>query len=147
MLFAAYRALPRLSVPRHPPCALIRLTGLCVDAPRLYGQSATFPHQISPTNTHFRCSLTPFPLTQFVNKDKSRFVSVRSTTPEVVRLSRTFSVPKNSYSSLQKGGDPAAGSPTATLLRLRPSHRARLRPLRPLAGFGHGLRALPASMA
>ena len=26
------------------------------------------------------------------------------------------------YSSLQKGGDPAAGSPTATLLRLRPSH-------------------------
>src|SRR5207247_3752701 len=26
------------------------------------------------------------------------------------------------YSALQKGGDPAAGSPTATLLRLRPSH-------------------------
>ena len=26
------------------------------------------------------------------------------------------------YSRLQKGGDPAAGSPTATLLRLRPSH-------------------------
>jgi hypothetical protein len=41
---------------------------------------------------------------------------------------------------LQKGGDPAAGSPTATLLRLRPSHRARLRPLPPegwLTGFGH----------
>ena len=36
------------------------------------------------------------------------------------------------YSLLQKGGDPAAGSPTATLLRLRPSHRARLRPLPPL---------------
>ena len=32
-----------------------------------------------------------------------------------------------------KGGDPAAGSPTATLLRLRPSHRpyhGRLLPLR-----------------
>jgi hypothetical protein len=28
MLFAAYRALPRLSVPRHPPCALVRLTGI-----------------------------------------------------------------------------------------------------------------------
>ena len=27
MLFAAYRALRRLSVPRHPPCALVRLTG------------------------------------------------------------------------------------------------------------------------
>ena len=33
MLFAAYRALPRLSVPRHPPCALVRLTGFCFDAP------------------------------------------------------------------------------------------------------------------
>jgi hypothetical protein len=43
---------------------------------------------------------------------------------------RTFC--PRAYSSLQKGGDPAAGSPTATLLRLRPSHRARLRPLRPL---------------
>src|SRR5688572_7425494 len=30
---------------------------------------------------------------------------------------------------LRKGGDPAAGSPTATLLRLRPSHPARLRRL------------------
>ena len=27
MLFAAYHALLRLSVPRHPPCALVRLTG------------------------------------------------------------------------------------------------------------------------
>ena len=27
MLFAAYHALHRLSVPRHPPCALVRLTG------------------------------------------------------------------------------------------------------------------------
>ena len=34
--------------------------------------------------------------------------------------------------SIQKGGDPAAGSPTATLLRLRPSHDARLRPLGPV---------------
>jgi hypothetical protein len=48
----------------------------------------------------------------------------------VVRPVRTFC--PRAYSSLQKGGDPAAGSPTATLLRLRPSHRARLRPLRPL---------------
>ena len=36
------------------------------------------------------------------------------------------------YSLLRKGGDPAAGSPTATLLRLRPSHPARLRRLSPL---------------
>src|SRR5207244_11357386 len=43
------------------------------------------------------------------------------------------------YSALQKGGDPAAGSPTATLLRLRPSHRVHLRRLRPCGsptGFG-----------
>ena len=33
---------------------------------------------------------------------------------------------------LQKGGDPAAGSPTATLLRLRPSHRSDLKDLPPL---------------
>src|SRR5450432_1609489 len=51
------------------------------------------------------------------------------------------------YSSLQKGGDPAAGSPTATLLRLRPSHCARLRRLGLLAEFRHRLRALTASMA
>ena len=31
-----------------------------------------------------------------------------------------------------KGGDPAAGSPTATLLRLHPSHRPHLRRLPPL---------------
>ena len=30
-----------------------------------------------------------------------------------------------------KGGDPAAGSPTATLLRLHPSHRPFLRTLPP----------------
>ena len=39
--------------------------------------------------------------------------------------------PREAYSSLRKGGDPAGGSPTATLLRLRPSHPARLRPLGP----------------
>jgi hypothetical protein len=38
---------------------------------------------------------------------------------------------EETYSLLQKGGDPAAGSPTATLLRLRPSHRTCLRPLPP----------------
>ena len=41
---------------------------------------------------------------------------------------------------LQKGGDPAAGSPTATLLRLRPSYRTCLRPLPPegwVTDFGH----------
>jgi hypothetical protein len=47
----------------------------------------------------------------------SRRAMLESTLPRVTRRS--------------KGGDPAAGSPTATLLRLRPSHRARLRRLPP----------------
>ena len=34
--------------------------------------------------------------------------------------------------SPEKGGDPAAGSPTATLLRLHPSHQPLLRRLSPL---------------
>src|SRR5690348_8450480 len=40
-LFAAYHALLRLSVPRHPPCALVRLTGKF----------------LSQTHTPSRCSL------------------------------------------------------------------------------------------
>ena len=63
MLFAAYRALRRLSVPRHPPCALIRLTGLCFDPPEHWAQMA---HFLTEPLSHFRCSLTPFPLTQVV---------------------------------------------------------------------------------
>ena len=47
-------------------------------------------------------------------------------TPETFRDGALAGPP---YSAFQKGGDPAAGSPTATLLRLRPSHCARLRPL------------------
>ena len=34
-------------------------------------------------------------------------------------------------SCIQKGGDPAAGSPTATLLRLHPSHQSLLGDLPP----------------
>src|SRR5256712_13403154 len=57
------------------------------------------------------------------------------------RLSRPFDSRAHArgYSALQKGGDPAAGSPTATLLRLRPSHRIDLRRLPPCGwptGFG-----------
>ena len=39
--------------------------------------------------------------------------------------------PEHRRASLIKGGDPAAGSPTATLLRLHPSHRPYLRRLPP----------------
>ena len=40
--------------------------------------------------------------------------------------------PRGERLELQKGGDPAAGSPTATLLRLHPSHRTLLGDLPPL---------------
>ena len=43
----------------------------------------------------------------------------------------TRGTPKSSP-CLQKGGDPAAGSPTATLLRLHPSYQSLLRDLPPL---------------
>jgi hypothetical protein len=49
MLFAAYHALHRLSVPRHPPCALVRLTGIV--------HEWTTPHPCPPSlagTTHTR---------------------------------------------------------------------------------------------
>src|SRR5690606_13467599 len=57
-----------------------------------------------------------------------------------VDLREPFRSSKDLTRHLQKGGDPAAGSPTATLLRLRPSHRSCLRPLPPcgwVTDFGH----------
>ena len=45
-----------------------------------------------------------------------------------------------------KGGDPAAGSPTATLLRLHPSYRPHLRRLLPRKRLGQRLRVQPTSM-
>jgi hypothetical protein len=83
------------------------------------------------------CSFTFFPLLPashsqypYCQSTRSPGVCVRPTWSTCER----FPAPprrKQPYSHLQKGGDPAAGSPTATLLRLRPSHRARLRPLPP----------------
>ena len=45
-----------------------------------------------------------------------------------------------------KGGDPAAPSGTATLLRLRPSHQSHPRHLLPNKRLAQRLQALPASM-
>ena len=62
--------------------------------------------------------------------------------PLQVIISYSYKLISTSSSSRYslKGGDPAAPSDTATLLRLHPSHRACLRRLRPLGsatGFGH----------
>src|SRR4051794_29123019 len=81
------------------------------------------------------------------NQLSYRPAKIRDGRPYGSTCELAFCFPKEAYSRLQKGGDPAAGSPTATLLRLRPSHRARLRRLPPFAGLGHRLRALPTPMA
>jgi hypothetical protein len=44
MLFAAYHALLRLSVPRHPPCALVRLTGNSFPNSRIRFRTLLKPH-------------------------------------------------------------------------------------------------------
>jgi hypothetical protein len=50
----------------------------------------------------------------------------------LVRLTCEWLPVRGPSTTLVKGGDPAAGSPTATLLRLRPSHRPYHRQLHPL---------------
>ena len=95
---------------------------------------------VVPTITsHFRCQIAQTPLETVTPKSGGHQSNPRSRMCSTGDVSGTFSLPslrvapgRPTYSSLQKGGDPAAGSPTATLLRLRPSHCARLRRLGPL---------------
>src|SRR6266550_136488 len=116
-LIAAYHVLHRLPVPRHPPCALTRLISLLS-----------------------RCdSLTPLhhALVSCQRTKQKRPTIECGSAGDSRGLSRPGKPGR--YSALQKGGDPAAGSPTATLLRLRPSHRLDLRRLPPCGwptGFG-----------
>jgi hypothetical protein len=146
-LFAACRALLRLSVPRHPPCALVRLTGF----PRTPIERRGFHpahRSFLWTTTLVLASLLDALLDQLPNTRVFNAIRLGECLPSALDLrALAFGVPRDAYSRLQKGGDPAAGSPTATLLRLRPSHRARLRRLPPASGLGHRLRALPTPMA
>jgi hypothetical protein len=57
MLFAAYHALLRLSVPRHPPCALVRLTGNS-ELPHPISHSSKTTHTQNPSAPPPGC---PFP--------------------------------------------------------------------------------------
>src|SRR6266446_4627677 len=115
-LIAAYHVLRRLPVPRHPPCALTRLI------------SVSRCDSSTPQHTHSS-------VVKERKKDDGRAWKVRAT-----KSGAFHPAPYGAgYSALQKGGDPAAGSPTATLLRLRPSHRIDLRRLPPCGwptGFG-----------
>src|SRR5256886_11957945 len=101
-LIAAYHVLRRLPVPRHPPCALTRLISLL---------------SVS------RCdSSTPHTPLVSCQRAKKKMKVERGKCGRRFRGLSSPALTDGAYSALQKGGDPAAGSPTATLLRLRPSH-------------------------
>ncbi len=145
---AACRALLRLSVPRHPPCALSSLGRISSGPTR----KPAYPLEREQTHTSDTPLVLTFPTTlpipELSNQTRYRGVLCVVQPPPGKRAVgfESFRVPRD-LTRRSKGGDPAAGSPTATLLRLRPSHRARLRRLPPASGLGHRLRALPTSMA
>jgi hypothetical protein len=110
-----------------------------VDKKSAYSRPDPSRGHASSTHSLPRCSPRPYitlPSTQIVNSfeiEKTRRKRVRLCVSRSTLEPLSDSSPKKEalLAMLQKGGDPAAGSPTATLLRLRPSHRARLRPLPP----------------
>ena len=145
----AYRSLPR---PSSPPCAqasptrprsLDYIIGSCPTPLRQaeHARSTSSDSNVAlliafsrddsfPTN-HYH-----YPLSNSVCVAALRGAPPRVLQSSVIEMARRATIrwtfdPRGIYSSLRKGGDPAAGSPTATLLRLRPSHDARLRPLGP----------------
>jgi hypothetical protein len=120
----AFRSLSRPSSPVRAKASTVR--------PSTLDRICLRPGPPLP-RTHLRCGalpqlplLLPFPLPVFSINSGLESARIGRSTCELL------SAPKSLLDLLQKGGDPAAGSPTATLLRLRPSHRARLRPLPPL---------------
>ena len=142
---AACRVLLRLSVPRHPPCVLISLGRIFSGPTRkpAYPVARTGAHVGNTLGAYLSYYPSPYPCFQSNQVLRS---ALHSASDPRRSASRSFRVPRDLTRS-SKGGDPAAGSPTATLLRLRPSHRARLRRLPPASGLGQRLRALPTSMA
>ena len=66
-LIAAYRVLRRLPVPRHPPCALLRLTKLCsnLSFSRLVVILPTYPTTSDGVNNKTLLYLFAFPLFNF----------------------------------------------------------------------------------
>ena len=104
-----------------------------LSTPRL---SSACSNQLSYWPFLFRVSVAP-PKKRCVGpskpKSKTKFVR-RSEQPAqttIVTLTENGRAPKSSP-NLQKGGDPAAPSDTATLLRLHPSYQSLLKDLPPL---------------
>ena len=107
-------------MPRHPPCALLRLISLLerahCDVPLILILGVdSFP---GPNSQRVKSAQHPTFGCQRAESEELGGPATARATPEAFRHTPE-GVP---YSAFQKGGDPAAGSPTATLLRLRPSH-------------------------
>ena len=84
-LFAAYRALHRLLVPRHPPCALLRLTSNSVGSLLLNTQTSLSDSAIYESRP---CGRDPHPCPSVVKELPSvreREFEVRSDKPEIFR--------------------------------------------------------------
>src|SRR5207245_9614533 len=111
-LIAAYNVLRRLPVPRHPPCALTRLISLL---------SVSRCDSSTPQHTH----------SSVVKERKKKMKVERGKCGRRFRGLSSPALTDGAYSALQKGGDRAAGSPTATLLRLGGSQRMDVRRLPP----------------
>ena len=125
-LIAAYHGLHRLCVPRHPPHAFVRLTTNAVSSKARAILSSSDVDVCYVARGFPRLHLTNVRCQIAQSRSRERAERARRAT-SVVNFQH-----RSAYSLLRKGGDPAAGSPTATLLRLRPSHYARLRRLGPL---------------
>ena len=143
-LIAGSYALHRLLTPRHPPCALLYLIHQCLRPcarRRALGHSV-YHHPYSRCQRGRAGSLTgPLEGGPVRSRRTLKNRQQRSSSPSQLwtqpRLMDTGARVAPSLVRcpfwLLKGGDPAAGSPTATLLRLHPNHRPdrwRLPPLR-----------------
>ena len=143
-LFAAYRALLRLSVPRHPPCALLSLDRICSLDPGYKSRQNRSTYSLTHTlgaraRSTLRSFSLPIPITRI-------FKSTRSgSAPTNARPVRAFCSEELTRRSRKEVIQPQVP------LRLPCYDFA---PVTELAfgrsvpcGFGHGLRALPAPMA
>ena len=148
MLFAAYHALLRLSVPRHPPCALIRLTGYAHahrTLPERRRRRVGIPvhladTRVAPSSLSLRSTLTPNPLPKLSIDDPGAGVlTERSTCEDFPALA---SLTRRSRKEVIQPQVP---------LRLPCYDFAPVTELAfgrcPPCGLAHGLRALPTSMA
>ena len=130
---AACRVLLRHPLPRHPSCA----RKAC---PQKSLSAAAPPDFLDAPAGSRAPSGRGLPLLHSMLPSKSFYLSLpvvkelpEGTPPgnQAAQYETSIGLAAKLAASLIKGGDPAAGSPTATLLRLHPSHRPYLRRLPP----------------